>query len=126
MESNLVQWVDLAVYGMTLLLFATGMALAFWRLHREKKGAQAQELARIDQARGALESLLGGSVFGLVTAAEKTYGAGTGPIKKSAVLAELLKLIPNEWGTLLDADTLGGLIEKGLGAAKEIWAKAKI
>jgi hypothetical protein len=123
MKGNLTEWVNLVMYGVTLLVFITGTALALWRARREKQGAQAEELQRIDSARGILESLLNGSVFGLVTAAEKEYGDGMGAVKKSAVLAELLRLLPERWRVLFDADTLGLLIEDGLAAAKEVWAK---
>ena len=123
MKGNLAEWINLVLYGVTLLLFIAGGVLALWRLRREKQGAQAEELARIDTARDTLEALLRGSVFGLVTAAEREYGAGMGPVKKSAVLAELLKLLPERWRALFDADTLGLLIESGLAAAKEVWAK---
>ena len=91
MKNNLTEWVNLAAYSVTLLLFITGTALALWRIHREKKGAQAEELARYDQARGTLESLLHGSVLRLVTAAEREYGAGMGAVKKSAFSS-------GEWG----------------------------
>jgi len=125
MEGNLTQWINLVFYGVTLLLLVTGGLLALWRGRREKQGAQAEELTRIDAARSTLEALLRGSVFGLVTAAEREYGAGMGPVKKSAVLAELLRLLPAQWRTLFDADILGMLIEGGLAAAKEVWAKGK-
>ena len=123
MKDNLAQWLDLAVYGAALLLFIAGGALALWRAHREKRGAQAAELARCDKARATLESLLRGSVLRLVTQAEGEYGAGMGAVKKSAVLAELLRLLPAQWRDLFDADALGLLIENGLAAAREIWAK---
>jgi len=123
MQTNLAELVNLAVYGVTLLLFIAGTALALWRARRERKGAQAAELARCDQARDTLESLLRGSVLRLVTAAEQEYGARMGAVKKSAVLTELLKLLPAQWRTLFDADTLGRLIENGLAAAREVWAK---
>ena len=104
------------------MVFAAVAVLTVWRIHREKRGAHAQELEKIERVRGTLQRLLQGSVFGLVTAAEREYGPGGGAIKKSAVLTEMLRLIPERWRELFDVDTCGALIESGLISAKEIWA----
>jgi len=104
-----------------LLIFVATVVLAAWGLHVEKKGAQAEELARLGRARKTLEQLLCGSLFGLVTAAERDYGPGTGELKKSAVLAELVRLLPEEWRSLFDLPALEALIESGLQRAKELW-----
>jgi len=62
-------------------------------------------------------------VYGLVTQAENEFGPGQGEIKKSAVLAQLLRLIPEQWRARFDVDMLGVLIENGLNRAKAIWGK---
>ena len=123
LRENAVQWMYLILNGLALAMFAAGAALTLWRLRREKQGAREEELERLDRASGTLRQLLGGSVFGLVTAAERQFGPGTGEIKKSAVLAELIKLVPEQWRAQFDLETCGALIENGLAAAKEIWAK---
>ena len=112
---NVAQWITLAVFSVTA-------ALALWRLWREKKGAQAEELARLDQVQATLTGLLQGAMCGLVTAAEREFGQGKGVIKKSAVLAELLRLLPEDWRGRFDAQALEALIESGLCDAKAHWS----
>ena len=119
---SLPQWLNLAMNGLALLLFLAGLALAWRQTHREKQGADQEELARLERARNILQALLNGSAAALVTQAENTYGAGTGFIKKSAVLAELLKLLPEEYRAAFDIDTLDAIIESGLAEARAIWA----
>ena len=123
MQTTIAQWVNLAMNGLAFLLFAAGVLVTLLRLRRERQGAREEELARWDSACETLEALLRGSVYGLVTQAEKEYGAGQGEIKKSFVFAQLLRLIPGQWRAYFDADTLGALIESGLRTAKEIWAR---
>ena len=123
MKIEITQWVNLAMNAAAFLLFAAGMLAALLRLNREKRGAREEELARWDSACETLEALLRGSVCGLVTQAENEFGPGQGEIKKSAVLAQLLRLIPEQWRAYFDADTLGALIESGLRSAREIWAR---
>ena len=123
MKNEISQWISLAMNAAAFLLFAAGVAVTLLRLHREKQGAREEELARWDSACETLEALLNSSVHGLVTQAEGEFGAKQGPIKKSAVMAQLLRLIPGQWRAYFDADTLGTLIECGLESAKEIWAK---
>ena len=112
--NSLSQWMNLAMNGVALLLFLGGLVLAWWYARREKQGAAAAELARIDRARNVLRGLLNGSAAALVSQAEKEYGPKTGPIKKSAVLAELLKLLPEEYRAAFDVDALDAIIENAL------------
>lgn len=121
LRENAAQWIALFMNLAALLIFVATVVLAAWGLHVEKKGAQAEELARLGRARKTLEQLLCGSLFGLVTAAERDYGPGTGELKKSAVLAELVRLLPEEWRSLFDLPALEALIESGLQRAKELW-----
>lgn len=121
MTEQLAQWINLGMSAAALLLFIAGGAVALLRLYRERKGAQEEELARYDAAAETLQTLLRGSVYGLVTDAENEYGAGMGEIKKSAVLGKLLQLLPEQWRERFCLDELGAIIESGLARAKEIW-----
>jgi len=123
MKIEFTQWVNLAMNAAAFLLFAAGVLVTLLRLRRERLGAQEEELAAWDRAGETLEALLNASVYGLVTQAENEFGPGQGEIKKSAVLARLLQLLPGQWRTRFDLDTLGALIENGLRGAKEIWGK---
>jgi len=123
MKNDVTQWVNLAMNGLAFLLFAAGVVVTLLRLRCERLGAQQEELARWDRANETLRALLNSSVYGLVTQAEIEFGAGQGEIKKSAVLAQLLRLIPGQWRARFDVEMLGTLIETGLKRAKAIWAK---
>jgi len=123
MKNDVTQWVNLAMNALAFLLFAAGVLVTLLRLRRERLGAQKEELAAWDKANETLRALLNGSVYGLVTQAEIEFGAGQGEIKKSAVLAQLLRLIPEQWRARFDVDTLGALIESGLRRAKAVWGK---
>ena len=123
MKNDISQWVNLAMNAAAFLVFAAGVLAAVLRLQRERRGAQADELARWDSACETLGALLNGAVYGLVTQAEGEFGPGQGAIKKSAVLAQLMRLIPEPWRAFFNADALGALIESGLESAKEIWPK---
>ena len=125
LRESAAQWIQLLLNGVSLAVFVAAAALALWRLRQEKRGARREELERLDRARGTLQQLLSGAVCGLVTAAEREYGPGTGAIKKSAVLAELLRLLPGQWRGQFDADALGELIESGLAAARPLWDKQR-
>jgi len=122
---GILQWMNLAVNAIALLLFLAGLALAFWQSYRERKGAAAEEMQRFARARNILRTLLECAAGGLVTQAEHTYGDGTGEIKKSAVLAELLRLLPEEYRAEFSAGTLEAIIEQGLAEAKKLWPQAK-
>jgi len=121
--SSLSQWMNLALNGAALLLFLAGIGLALWQSRRERQGAAQEELQRLTRTQNILQRLLRGTVGGLVTQAEDTYGSGTGAIKKSAVLAELLRLLPEEHRAAFPPELLEGIIENGLAEAKRLWAK---
>jgi len=123
MQNEITQWVNLAMNAAAFALFITGVLVTLLRLRRERQGAREEELARWDSAGETLRALLNGSVYGFVTQAENEFGPGQGEIKKSAVLAQLLRLLPEQWRARFDMDMLGALIESGLKRAKEIWAK---
>ena len=123
--NGMAQWLNLAMNGVSLLLFVTGLVLAWWYARRQRLGAAEEELARIARARSILQGLLKGSVAALVTQAEQEYGPKTGAIKKSAVLAEMVKLLPEDLRTQFDVETLDAIVESGLTAAKAVWAKQR-
>ena len=125
MKNDVTQWVNLAMNGLAFVLFAAGVLVALLRLRRARRGARVEELAAWNRAEVTLRALLNGSVYGLVTQAENEFGPGQGEIKKSAVLAQLLHLIPEQWRARFDADMLGALIESGLKRAKAIWGKQR-
>ncbi|MDR0531897.1 MAG: hypothetical protein LBG83_07535 [Oscillospiraceae bacterium] len=118
-EIEWAQWANLITNIAALALFLAGLGVAAWRLHREKQGAAREELDSIEKARATLATLLNAAVGGLVSNAEAIWGPGTGTIKKSAVIAELLRLLPEQYRTLFDADALGALVENGLRTLKE-------
>ena len=119
------QWINLAMNAIALLLFLAGLALAVWQSYRERKGTAKEELQRFARARNILRTLMECAVGGLVTQAENEYGAGTGEIKKSTVLAELLRLLPEEYRAEFSAGTLEAIIEQGLAEAKKLWPQAE-
>lgn len=123
MDFTLTQWLNLAAAGAALLAFIAWALVSLLRPYRQRKGASEQELARWDSAGNTLRALLRGTVCSLVTKAEQDYGDGQGEIKKSAVLTQLLQLLPEQWRTYFDEEALGELIESGLLRAKEIWAQ---
>jgi len=125
LPGELSQWTNLAMNAIALLLFLAGLALALWRSYRERRGAAEEELQSFARARNILRTLLECAVGGLVTQAEHTYGAGTGEIKKSAVLAELLRLLPEEYRTEFSTGVLESMIEQGLVKAKKLWPQAE-
>lgn len=118
------QTLELLIPLISLLLFLAGFALTLWRLRRERRGAEEAELGRLLQAQDTLEALLRQSLFGLVAMAEQGNGPGTGPLKKSIVMAELLRLLPEKLRAAFSAETLGGWIETALAKAKAMWADA--
>ncbi|MDR2526049.1 MAG: hypothetical protein LBC83_07735 [Oscillospiraceae bacterium] len=96
------------------LLLLCGAGLGLWRWLRTRQGAQTAELERLAQAQAALEELLHVSLYGLITQAENSLGAGAGAAKKGLVLAELLRLLPEHYKTAFPAETLGAWIETAL------------
>lgn len=58
----------------------------------------------------------------LVTNAEITYGGGTGQLKRSYVIAELYKHIPDEYKKYITEDNLDVIIDKALDEAEKMWA----
>lgn len=57
----------------------------------------------------------------LVTDAEMTFGGGTGQLKRSYVLDELYKRIPDEYKKYITEDNLDVIINKALEEAEKLW-----
>jgi len=59
----------------------------------------------------------------LVTNAEIVYGSGTGRLKRSYVIDELYKRIPDEYKKYITEDNLDAIINKALEEAERLWAE---
>lgn len=57
----------------------------------------------------------------LVTDAEIEFGGGTGPLKRSYVIDELYKRIPDEYKKYITEDNLDAIINKVLEEAEILW-----
>ena len=59
----------------------------------------------------------------LVTDAEVKFGGGTGVLKRSYVIDELYKRIPDDYKKYITEDNLDAIITKALEKAEELWAE---
>lgn len=57
----------------------------------------------------------------LVTDAEIEFGGGTGQLKRSYVIDELYKRIPDEYKKYITEDNLDTIINKALDEAEKLW-----
>ena len=57
----------------------------------------------------------------LVTDAEISFGGGTGPLKRSYVIDELYKRIPDDYKKYITEDNLDSIINKALVEAEKVW-----
>jgi hypothetical protein len=57
----------------------------------------------------------------LVTDAEVQFGGGTGQLKRSYVIDELYKRIPDEYKKYITEDNLDSIINKALEQAEKLW-----
>jgi len=71
----------------------------------------------LKQVRAMLEQMLPS----LVTEAERIYSAGTGPLKLSFVLEKIYARLPDACKLFFTPDQLGGMVDKALSIAKELW-----
>jgi len=71
------------------------------------------------QARTMLEQVLPS----IITDAERTYGAGTGALKLSYVLEKVYATLPDACKLIFTPDQLGGMVDKALAIAKELWLR---
>ncbi|MDR3313902.1 MAG: hypothetical protein LBS96_05525 [Oscillospiraceae bacterium] len=109
-----------------LLLFLAGFALTLWRQRRTRQGAEQAELNKLEKAQATVEELLQYSLYGLVTNAERSLGAGNGSLKKSIVTTELLRLLPEQQKAAFSAETLGSWIETALEEARPLWGQQEV
>lgn len=58
----------------------------------------------------------------LVTEAEIQFGGGTGTLKRSYVIDELYKRIPDEYKKYITEDNLDAIINRALEEAERLWA----
>lgn len=58
----------------------------------------------------------------LVTEAEIQFGGGTGTLKRSYVIDELYKRIPDEYKKYITEDNLDAIINRALEEAEKLWA----
>ncbi|MDR1465175.1 MAG: hypothetical protein LBJ11_07760 [Oscillospiraceae bacterium] len=115
------EFLTATLQGLALLLALSGAALLFWRWLRARKGAGQAELDAIDKAKNTLEHLADSILFGAVTEAERTYGGGTGELKRSLVIQQLIALLPESLRDKIDLAWAGTLVDKAVEAAKKIW-----
>jgi len=59
----------------------------------------------------------------LVTEAEKLYGLGTGVLKLAYVLEKVYATLPDACRLLFTPDQLGGMVDKALATARELWIR---
>ena len=71
------------------------------------------------QARAMLEQMLPSLIFD----AERVYGAGNGPVKLSFVLEKVYARLPETYKLFFSPDQLGGMVDKALVTAKELWSR---
>ena len=92
---------------------------------RSAASAQDSEAAKTalpreqKQVRAMLEQILPS----LVTEAEKIYGLGTGALKLSYVLEKAYATLPDAFKLFFTPDQLGGMVDKALAIAKELWLR---
>ncbi len=77
--------------------------------------------ADLKQAKEITLKLLKSVGLALVTEAERTYGSGTGVLKLSTVMNEVLKLLPAWITEIIDTEWLTDEIERVLTAARIKW-----
>ena len=55
--------------------------------------------------------------------AERVYGIGTGALKLSYVLEKVYATLPDAFKLYFTSDQLGGMVDKALAIAKELWLR---
>ena len=100
-----------------MIMIIVGIVVKVKKFINQDREAQKEQLKdSIDNVLAFIKVILND----LVTKAEKTYGFGTGAIKKSFVYKELLRLIPSLEGYIIDGDItieiIGDLIDEAVDA----------
>jgi hypothetical protein len=112
-------WQDILV---VILLFASVMTgLTKWRAKYGpifEKMSMGEKMAYITRLLTNLVPI----ALVLVTDAEIQFGGGTGTLKRSYVIDELYKRIPDEYKKYITEDNLDSIINKALEEAERLWA----
>ena len=115
-------WQDILVVVLLILSFVT--ALNKWIAKNGpifKKMTVVEKMAYVTRL---LQNLIPIALV-MVTDAEITYGGGTGQLKRSYVMDELYKRIPDEYKKYITEDNLDAIINKALDEAEHLWAENK-
>ena len=112
-------WQDILVVILLLVSVVTG--LNKWV---KKNGPLFKEMSaaeKIAYITRLLQNLVPIALV-LVTDAEIAFGGGTGQLKRSYVIDELYKRIPDEYKKYITEDNLDSIINKALEEAEKIWS----
>lgn len=113
-------WQDIFVVMFLILSFITG--LNKWI---QKNGPLFKKMTVVEKTAYVtrlLQNLVPIALV-LVTNAEISFGGGTGQLKRSFVIDELYKRIPDEYKKYITEDNLDAIIEKALDQAERLWAE---
>jgi hypothetical protein len=118
------------VLPLLLLLAAVGAFIALLVVDKIKRKSTAIEngdaISEELAVNKRLMTLLEKALPWLVTQAEVVLGGGTGEIKQSYVIAEILKLLPDNIKGRIKEDVLIEYIEKALSAVRGAWSDAEL
>ena len=105
----------------TLLLFVIGTFMIIKdHLDRKRKTIEAGDAMTEESGNwDRFKKILDVCLFGFVTMAEREYGGGTGELKMSTVLLEVLKIIPDNLKGRIKLDVLKGYVEDALRSARK-------
>lgn len=88
---------------------------------QRKKSAAGKDTAALEEAQEICMKILTRSGLMLFTEAERQYGSGTGSLKLSSVVTQVVALLPDWVKEVVDMDWLIEQIEAKLVEAKEQW-----
>lgn len=102
---------------LALILIVVGIVVNVKKFFAQDRAAQKEQLK---DSVGNVLLYIKAVLNDMVANAERIYGSGTGPIKKSHVYKELIKLIPSLEEYIIDGDIttelIGGLIDDAVDA----------
>jgi len=105
----------------TLAILAAGAGLVYLLRRSGKTDAAAKLQAAIDSE--AVQKLLAEALPWLCTQAEKLLGGGTGAVKKSYVIQEAMKLLPENLWARLDTTVMERAIDAALVKLRPLWGE---
>ena len=110
---------------LTPLLALALAAYLFIREHQRKKRTAidlADDVFETTRAWQRIKALLAIALPNIITDAENKYiDPGTGELKMSYVMAQIMELLPPDWRGRVNDFELQGIIEKALEGARVIW-----